>query len=498
MHFVPKSLHGIQQKIVPLQRFFGTKWLFLRKLLVRKTLKMSEINENQTSKNTSSPKTGFGYRAYKSYVRWMQNHLLYRRVHYLNMDRLPQAGTPCIIVSNHQNCANDPLGILLGLENEYRPYVIARADAFGIHPLVAKFFYWIGMLPAFRMDWEGADAVKKNDEIFRISGGKLLEGNRLIMFPEGGHQDKHFLGEFKYGYTRLAFLTAEMGNFERDVVILPVAHHYSRYFGMQADFMVTVGEPISLAPYYELYKTKPRTAQREVNKLVRQQIEQMMLDVRDTDNYEAIDFIRETWGVRFAEKNGKNPNILPEKLASDKQLVAHLAQCQAENPDEIKAIYNDALALKQGEKALHICDSLFDHCPSALKITLAVLAQILLLPLWIVALFPNAIAYNLPKLLLKQDKMFTNTLIFILDVVVLLPLFAVATLLVMGLAWGLWWQAAVWILLWPALALFAWYDYKWMQRTCQAIKFRCNKLKIKQLRDVRERMHAKLNTLFNI
>lgn len=444
-------------------------------------------------------KAGWGYRIYKSYVRWMQDHLLYKRVHYLNMERVPQAGTPCIIVSNHQNCANDPLGILLDLENELRPYVIARADAFSIHRLVAKFFYWIGMLPAFRMDWDGADSLKKNDEIFRISGGKLLEGNRLIMFPEGTHQDKRFLGEFKFGYTRLAFLTAEMGNFEHDVVILPVAHHYSRYFGLQADFMVTVGEPISLAAYYELFKTKPRTAQREVNKLVRTQIEQMMLDVRDLDNYDAIDFIRETWGRQWALKNGKNPDLLPEKLASDQQLVAHLAQSQAEQPDEVQAIYDEARTLQRGIADLRIADRLFDACPSHLATIFAILAQILLLPLWVVALFPHGIVYNAPKLLLKSDKMFTNTLIFILDVVLLLPLFALATLLTMGLVWGLWWQAAVWILLWPALALFAWYDYCWMRRTWQAIRFGCRKkrLKISKLRELRTHLHTQLDKIFN-
>ncbi len=463
---------------------------------------MSATGRRNSVEAPSRLKAGWDYRIYKSYVRWMQDHLLYKHVHYLNMERVPQAGTPCIIVSNHQNCANDPLGILLGLENELRPYVIARADAFSIHPLVAKFFYWIGMLPAFRMDWDGAESLKKNDEIFRISGGKLLEGNRLIMFPEGTHQNKRFLGEFKFGYTRLAFLTAEMGNFERDVVILPVAHHYSRYFGLQADFMVTVGEPISLAPYYELYKNKPRTAQREVNKLVRTQIEQMMLDVRDLENYDAIDFVRETWGRHFAAQQGLNPDYLPDKLASDRQLVAQLAQlaqAQAAQPDDVQKLYADARTLQRGIADLRITDNLFDACPSHLATILALLAQILLLPLWLIALFPHGIVYNAPKLLLKSDKMFTNTLIFILDVVLLLPLFAVATLLTMGLAWGLWWQAAVWILLWPALALFAWYDYRWMRRTWQAIRFKCrkNRSKIAELRKLRERLHLQLDKILN-
>lgn len=493
---------ALSEKLYLCSDFYEKLCAFGTQFVLRCCVENISIMAEKQHQNISSArlKAGPGYRLYKNYVRWMQNHLLYRHVHYLHRERVPQAGTPCIIVSNHQNCANDPLGILLGLENEYRPYVIARADAFSIHPLAAKFFYWIGMLPAFRLNWDGEESLKKNDEIFRISGGKLLEGNRLIMFPEGTHQDKHFLGEFKFGYTRLAFLTAEMGNFERDVVILPVAHHYSDYFGLQADFMVTVGEPISLAPYYELYKTKPRTAQREVNKLVRTQIESMMLDVRDVENYDAIDFLRETWGRRLAASRGLNPDYLPDKLASDRQFVAQMAQIQTGNPDEVQGIYDDARKLQSGIDRLRIADGLFDACPSCLTTFLTVLAQILLLPLWILSLYPHGIVYNVPKLLLKTDKMFTNTLIFILDVVLLLPLFALATLLIMGLTWGLWWEAAVWILLWPLLALFAWYDYKWMQRTWRVVRFGCrrNKKEIKSLRTLRENLYGRLDALFNI
>ena len=137
-----------------------------------------------------------GYRAYKHYVRFMLEHLMHRHMYYLNRENLPPLGEPCMIVSNHQNCANDPINLLIGLENESHPFVIARGNVFSWHPLITKFFLWLGMLPAFRLNYDGAESLKKNDETIRISGGKMLEGNRLIMYPEGTHQDKRWLGEF--------------------------------------------------------------------------------------------------------------------------------------------------------------------------------------------------------------------------------------------------------------------------------------------------------------
>ena len=124
------------------------------------------------------------------------------------------------------------------------------------------------------------------------------------------------------GYLKLAFEAAELADFRKDVVIMPTCNHYSHYFGIRNRFVIKFGEPISLMPYYELYKTKPRTAQREVNKVVVKQISDLMLDIRDLDNYEAIDFIRTTYGDDYAEKQGVKHWNLPERLLTDKQLVS--------------------------------------------------------------------------------------------------------------------------------------------------------------------------------
>jgi 1-acyl-sn-glycerol-3-phosphate acyltransferase len=184
-----------------------------------------------------------GYQWYKHYARFMNRHLMYR-VEYIGKENLPALGEPCMIVSNHQNCANDPLNLLLGLENESHPYVIARGNVFSWHKMITKFFLW--------------------------------------------------LGDFSFGYTRLAFETAAGDGFAHNIKIVPSAHHYADYFEPGVDVVIRFGQPISLLDYYELYKTKPRTAQRQVNELVRKQIEDMMLDIRDLEHYDDIDWLRQS------------------------------------------------------------------------------------------------------------------------------------------------------------------------------------------------------------
>ena len=430
-----------------------------------------------------------GYRLYKRYVRFMNEHLMYRHVYYIGKENLPSLGEPCMIVSCHQNCANDPLNMLLGLENESHPFVIARGNVFSWHPLITKFFLWLGMLPAFRLNYDGQESLAKNEETIRISGGKMLEGNRLIMYPEGTHQDKHWLGDFSFGYTRLLFQTAEKDGFAHDIKLVPAAHHYADYFDVQSEVLIRFGEPISLAPYYDLYRIKPRTAQREVNALVRKQIEAMMLDIRDLEHYAETDWLRSSeYGALFCQEQSKNPSYLPDKLESDKILCARLENASVD--------WEEIAAVMKEETSLGIHDSDLTHSKSWATALLSMLAQVLLLPLWIVSLYPNIFHYNIHRPFMKTDKMFTNSWRFIIPVVVGVPFFFILTVLVCGLVWGLWWQSAVWMVLatYP-LSLFAFYEWKWMQDTWRALRMLCHRERVTALREKRNALFEKLKNI---
>ncbi len=428
---------------------------------------------------------GWGYRIFKSYVRFYNDHLLYRHSYYIDKENLPPLGEPCLIVSNHQNCANDPLNLLLGLENRSHPFVIARGNIFSWNPLLTKFFLWLGMLPAFRLSHEGAESLSKNDETIRVSGGKMLEGNRLIMYPEGVHQHIRWLGDFSFGYTRMAFQTAEKDGFKRDIKIVPAVNHYSDYRAVQADMLIRFGEPVSLAPYYELYKEKPRTAQREVNKLVRERIQAMMLDVRDLDHYDEIDWIRNSeFGSEYCRKKSLNSEYLPDKLQSDKQLVAALADF---------ADWDAVREIREEEERLRINDIDLSKRKSILTLSASVLAQTLLLPLWVCTLYPNIFHYNIHRPFLRTDDMYTNSYRLIAPVVVGLPFFFLLTVLFCGLMWGWWWQSALWMLLvtYP-LSLFAFYEWKWMKNTWQGIRLLCHKAQVDALMEKRTKLFDNL------
>jgi len=438
-------------------------------------------------------KPGCLYEMFKAYLRFFHDKIYYKRTYKINSEVIPSDGTPLLIVSNHQNCLNDPLGLVFSFTDR-KPHVITRADVFTVSPIADKFLRAIGLLPAFRLDYEGEGALSKNAATFQVSEKALIDGKTIIMYPEAGHQDKRWLGTFSFGYTKMAFEAAEMANFEQDVFILPACNHYSHYFGMRNRVLVKFGTPISIQPYYELYKTKPRTAQREVNKLVREQISNLMLDIRDLENYDAIDFIRTTYGIDYAKKCGIDPENLPERLLTDKELVAKLDA--ATNSGDI---YEEARNLKQGIEKLGITDEHLMNSVNPITLGFKLLALLLLLPMWIFSWWPSMPVYWIPMSIFKakmKDPMFEGTLLFGSAVLFTIPLFSLITFLVVGLN-DSWLSALVYVALFPLLMLFCWWYAAWAKKTFQTLKCLLKANSVDKLKQMRKNLHEKLNRIIN-
>ena len=159
------------------------------------------------------------YLAFKAYVRFFHDKIYYRKTYKINTEEIPESGIPTLILSNHQNCLNDPLGILFSFSDR-KAHFLTRADVFALSPVADKFLRSIGLLPSFRLNYEGAEALKNNKETFKSTERELVKGRTIVMYPEAGHQDKHWLGYFSLGYARLAFEAAELDDFKTDIIIV--------------------------------------------------------------------------------------------------------------------------------------------------------------------------------------------------------------------------------------------------------------------------------------
>ncbi len=403
---------------------------------------------------------GWYYICFKEFIRFYFNHFLYRKVYYLNTERILPAGNAQVIVSDHQNCLIDAIAVMLSFKGVGRkPYFWARADIFAVSKLLEKYLRFLGLMPAFRMDHEGLEDVGKNNASFDESYHLLLNGQSVMIFPEAGHQDKRYLGHFTSGYTTMAFKTAEMSGWEKEIFILPAANHYTDYFGMRRQMCVMFGEPLSLKPYYELYKEAPRTAMRQVNQVVRQAVSSMMLNIQDLENYKAIDFLRSNYGKTFALLRNMEYRTLPERLKAEKEFVAELNSLEAQTRSQI---YAESEGLRKTLEEKKISFRGLGKKVSWGSTILKLAGMLVLLPLWIFSLWPNFFNYWIPKKLTKRikDKMLSGSFLLGIDVVVTVPLFALISFI---LIWSFMtiYMALIYLILMPPLALFCWHYTEW-------------------------------------
>lgn len=440
------------------------------------------------------------YRIFKAYVKFLVEKVYYRRVHYINTGNVPSDGTPLLIVSDHQNSLNDALGVLLSISDRIVHFIV-RADVFALGPFVDKFLRKIGLLPAFRLAWDGESALKNNGATFRDSEKALLDGNTVVIYPESGHQTRHFLGTFSYGYTKMAFEAAEMGNFEKEIFILPSCNHYSAYRYLRTDMLVEYGTPISIKPFYELYKMKPRTAQRHVNALVREQIKSMMLSVDDIDHYDAIDFIRQgRYGQEFAKRAGLDPDQLPQKLQSDRTLVAALTSAKESRPEAVAEVYAEASALRQEMEEEGFTDTELDATPSIITLIVNAIVMVALVPLAVFAVWPSIPAWIIPRHFWKkaEDEMFSGTFLIALNALFIFPVFGLVTFLITWAKASLL-AAVIYVALFPALCLFEWAYYGWGLELLRGVNARRldKSGKLASVRAKREKLYKDIDTILN-
>lgn len=438
---------------------------------------------------------GVAARMFRRYLSFLNHPIYFRHFYSPGRERMPRDGEPTVLVSNHQNCLIDPLALVF-LLSDRKPRFLARASVFS-NPILNKVIRGLGALPTYRAKFDGLKGVAKNKGTLEEVAKSLSRGETVVLYPEGQHQNKRWLGSFSPAYLKMAFGAAEEAGFEREVYVMPTANHYSHYRLPREDMMILFGEPIALSPYYEEYKEHPRETIAKVGELVRGQIEGLMLNIEDLDHYKQIDFLREgTYGRLYAQKMGLRADVLPEKLEADKQLVAQLKRATEAAPEQMEELFGRVKKLSSKIRKLGVREWLFERQRSFGGLVLRVLAMLVGLPLFVSAIGVTWLVFVLPLLVnhfFIKDKQFRGSINLVVTLLVTYPLCGILPMIVM-LCGGAWLKAAIYLVAFPVAIIYASNYLRWGKKVLGYARLVfANKKTVGSIIAERERLYGELD-----
>ena len=389
-------------------------------------------------------KSDWRYNLMFKYVHFMHNHVYYRQYKVLNQDRIPK-GKPIVAICNHQNGLTDALGILFAFAKDGRhPVFIARADIFK-KEIAAKGLRFLKIMPAFRARDVGSAGVGENDAIFNQSA-KILEENGVVaLFPEAGHQDRHFLGTFKKGFARIAFRAAEAMDFKEPVYILPMSNHYDNYFSVQGRLVMTIGEPFEFSDLYDLYKEQPHRAEKMLTDRARVYVKDLMLDISNQEWYDEQELLCTMYGREIMKQEGKSQRYFPNHLYASRKVVSMLEKCEKEKPELFDKLMNKTRQYSKALDKMHLRDWIFAQKQSLMGSFFRLLLSIVLLPIVVAGWAINIVPFSLSSLVTRniKDYMLHSSFHFAIGALVSYPLWYIITASILWATTGLWWTILI-------------------------------------------------------
>jgi 1-acyl-sn-glycerol-3-phosphate acyltransferase len=132
------------------------------------------------------------------------------------------SGKPLMFLANHQNALLDAL--LIATHCNRKPYFLTRSDVFKTS-ILKMLFEFLRMIPVYRIR-DGKDSLKGNTAIFERCSSLLLEGEAILIFPEGNHSLQRRVRPLSKGFTRILFLALE-NNPSMEIGIIPIGVNYA-------------------------------------------------------------------------------------------------------------------------------------------------------------------------------------------------------------------------------------------------------------------------------
>lgn len=228
---------------------------------------------------------------------------------------------PVIIAANHPNQAVDPF--LMGTIYNRPLYFLAKSTLFK-NPVLNAFFRSLHMIPVYRKQDSSDTAL--NEGMFKAASDALTNGHGIVIFPEGTSTEERRLLPLKTGAARLALQTVTDPR-AAHLVIQPVGITYLAPRTFQSSVSITIGTPIPVSTYTELYRTNPQTAVKQLTEEIEEALRPLTVEIKQLEHQTLIEQIT----ILFEEKGN-----MTERMQMIARQVEEIAPHFPELKDDIE------------------------------------------------------------------------------------------------------------------------------------------------------------------
>lgn len=399
--------------------------------------------------------------------------LNFRKLVFTGKNENVSKNKPIIFAPNHRNALLDALLVVYAGYHTKQVVFLARADIFK-----QKFIAWMlrGMriIPVFRMR-DGKDKLDKNKDIFDSAARILKKSNPIAIFPEARHNPKQSLLPIQKAVPRIVLPTEASLNFELNSQIVPVSIYYRDIFGLLSDVYVTLGTPIEVSKYKEVYNENPSLATNQLRQEIEKSLKSMVVDIWNDKFYDEYKNAIDWNGDRIAEEkfSDRKDDFLQSSLHIVRTLDNLYENYREEFNSKIKDFREAANILK--EHQLNTKDKVLKPSSNG-NIFARFAGLILTAPVmlfgFINAIFPLLI--NKKLLGLFKDNQFIPSVRYAAGLI-FIPIFDLIQSIILGLVTKDWMLALIYFLAMPITFYFALYWRKWWktwQRDMKVNKFK--------------------------
>lgn len=426
-----------------------------------------------------------------------------RRGLYLYFDRIqivgykehvPDEGA-LFFASNHQNTFLDPVIISAFSAKNRQPSFITRSDVF--NKWTSIFFKIVKMVPIYRQRDGGSDAIRRNEEMFKVYTERLKHEESMVIFPEGDHGRERRVRPLKKGLPRIAFQTLEETNFEVPFKVVPVGLYYRDHDKYHTDLLVVYGPPLDVYDYLETYQGNKNRGIIALRNALQPAMEALNIHIQ-SEHYETVEGLRQIMGPEVARHLGQNQDLYQEFL-SEKALIAQLEAAAAAGDEDFAELEKEVPAYQQKLTEAKLRDHVVAQAPHGPVDLLAQGTGLLLsLPMFLYGLINHLPIYlvlsTLPERLLK-DHIFFASVRYAAGLLVV-PIFYLLQTMLVGILAGPWWALGYLVSLIPTGSLAKEYRDRAVKFFARWRFMRGWKNREHPLRAQRDRIQARVMRIF--